>query len=243
MDAKQKRHLLSSARALVSALESDNDREIENQLAALIQIRNNKLLLDIEQLTRDLHTAINNINVDLPTANLMQVTIPSTRERLSYIANLTEQAAHQTLEAVETAALANQTLSQSAQTLNQHWQSALSNEQVLPTNPTLTQAITNYLSASIQHIETIRNNLSEISLAQSYQDITGQVIRQLTDLIEEVETNLVQQPNTVSQQQATTSTKPIDPLKAEGPQMNATGKPNIMTAQDDVDDLLSSLGL
>jgi len=59
-----------------------------------------------------------------------------------------------------------------------------------------------------QHLSTIRNNLSEISLAQGFQNLTGQVIRQLTDLIEAVDTNLVQLTNTAGQQHTTTTSEP-----------------------------------
>ena len=98
-----------------------------------------------------------------------------------------------------------------------------------------------------QHAETIQANLSEITLAQGYQDLTGQVIRQVTDLVEEVETNLVDLIKMVSEHQplkqnTASTTKAVDPLKAEGPQMNATDKTNVVATQDDVDDLLSSLG-
>ncbi|EMR11867.1 chemotaxis response - phosphatase CheZ [Methylophaga lonarensis MPL] len=36
--------------------------------------------------------------------------------------------------------------------------------------------------------------------------------------------------------------KDHNPIKAEGPQINAKDNPNVMNNQDDVDDLLSSLG-
>ena len=44
------------------------------------------------------------------------------------------------------------------------------------------------------------------------------------------------------QSQQTGETNIVDPLKAEGPQINAKNKPNVVNNQDDVDDLLSSLG-
>lgn len=238
MDAEYKIHLLTSARALVTALETDDDQEIENQLVTLNHDLNNSLFLEVGKLTRALHAAINNFNVDGCITHLTQINIPDTRARLYYIVDLTEQAAHKTLEAVESASLAVQTLSESTHQLQQCSQTAISNRK-------LSSNITAYLSSYNQHIENIRTNLSEISLAQAYQDLTGQVIRQVTDLIEEVEINLVQLIKTAGQQhltKQTAKTNYIDPIKAEGPQMNTADNSNIMTKQDDVDELLSSLG-
>jgi chemotaxis protein CheZ len=43
-------------------------------------------------------------------------------------------------------------------------------------------------------------------------------------------------------QQEVPKKKDVDPIKAEGPQINAQDNPNVVNNQDDVDDLLSSLG-
>jgi chemotaxis protein CheZ len=81
-----------------------------------------------------------------------------------------------------------------------------------------------------------------MTLAQGFQDLTGQVLRQVIGLVEEVETNLVKLVKVAGQPQQSGETKKVDPLKAEGPQINAKNKPNVVNNQDDVDDLLSSLG-
>ena len=92
------------------------------------------------------------------------------------------------------------------------------------------------------HAGEIHNNLSEMTLAQGFQDLTGQVLRQVIGLVEEVENNLVKLVKVAGQSQQSGETKQVDPLKAEGPQINAKNKPNVVNNQDDVDDLLSSLG-
>jgi chemotaxis protein CheZ len=82
-----------------------------------------------------------------------------------------------------------------------------------------------------------------MTLAQGFQDLTGQVIRQVISLVEEVEDSLVQLVKVAGKhQQKVTPTKEKDPIKAEGPQINAQDNPDVMNNQDDVDDLLSSLG-
>ena len=84
-------------------------------------------------------------------------------------------------------------------------------------------------------------------MAQGYQDLTGQVIRRVIDLVKEVEDHLVgmlasfgdQAPQKDKSQSTVTSR---DDIKAEGPIIDATKRDDVVNNQDDVDDLLSSLG-
>jgi chemotaxis protein CheZ len=106
----------------------------------------------------------------------------------------------------------------------------------------LVKEIENYLPTVKQHADEVHRNLSEMMLAQGFQDLTGQVIRQVISLVEEVEDSLVQLVKVTGKPQSSSNKKEIDPIKAEGPQINAQDNPNVVNNQDDVDDLLSSLG-
>ena len=247
MDIDHKIQLLESARALIIALEADNDQDIESQLVTLTQRQETNLYLQIGKLTRQLHAALNNFNIDSRIANITEVGIPDTRERLNYIIDSTEQAAHKTLQIADDTVNITDIIQQSTQDLAQRWQSSFTRNLNAEDSQMLQQDLSAYFVSAKQHAETIQANLSEITLAQGYQDLTGQVIRQVTDLVEEVETNLVDLIKMVSEHQplkqnTASTTKAVDPIKAEGPQMNATDKTNVMATQDDVDDLLSSLG-
>jgi len=241
MDADHKTQLLESARGLITALEANDEEDIELQLIALTQGRDNSLFLEVGKLTRDLHAAINNFSIDSRIANLTEKDIPDSRDRLNYVVNSTEEAAHQTLEAVDKAVPAANELITLAQTANKAWIA-------LPelTDSATQNTLNEHFAAITQKAQTIQTALSDITMAQSFQDLTGQVIRKVTDLIEEVEANLVRlikiaaehQPNS----QIKTTDKKADPLKAEGPLMSSADKVNVVADQDDVDDLLSSLG-
>jgi len=234
MDAGHKTQLLESARALIAALEADNEPDAEVQLTALAEGRDNNLFIEVGKLTRDLHAAISNFSVDSRIANLTEHDIPDSRDRLDYVVTLTEQAAHQTLEAVDKAIPAANNLLELTKTVPK------------TTDATSQQGIDDVFLSITQRTHTIQSALSDITMAQGFQDLTGQVIRKVTDLIEEVETNLVRLIKIAAEHQPQKQVSPIvqevDPLKAEGPQMNAAHKKNVVTDQDDVDDLLSSLG-
>ena len=80
-------------------------------------------------------------------------------------------------------------------------------------------------------------------MAQDYQDLTGQVIRKVITLVQDVEENLVElvkmfgrvdEYNQAQQQ-------PKKTTGVEGPVVDKD-REDVLTNQDDVDDLLSSLG-
>jgi chemotaxis protein CheZ len=80
--------------------------------------------------------------------------------------------------------------------------------------------------------------LMEIIMAQDFQDLTGQVITRMLGVIQAIETELVQVLiDNVPQEKREEASSLMN-----GPQVNAEGKPDVVTNQDQVDDLLASLG-
>jgi chemotaxis protein CheZ len=94
--------------------------------------------------------------------------------------------------------------------------------------------------------------LTEVLMAQGYQDLTGQVIRRVIELVKEVEDNLVYmltmfggvEHKDVAEvaERPNNSENEADMIKAEGPILDADSREDVASDQDDVDDLLSSLG-
>ena len=79
----------------------------------------------------------------------------------------------------------------------------------------------------------------EIVMAQDFQDLTGQVVKKVIDLAQQLETQLLQ---------VLIEAMPEE-KKAEapeglmnGPVINAAGRGDVVTSQAQVDDLLESLG-
>lgn len=243
MDDAHKHQLIESAHALIAALEADDDQQAEHQLAQLTQGRDNNLFIEVGKLTRDLHAAISNFDVDSRIANMIEVDIPDSRERLDYVITLTHDAAHNTLQAIDNLSPAIQQLQDSTQLLAEQCQSHFSQHQALDSDSTLHQQLTQHFDSVIKQTTQLQSGLSDITLAQGFQDLTGQVLRKVTDLIEEVETSLVDLIRVAAEyqpdKQPNRKKETVDPLKAEGPQINNA---NSVNNQDDVDDLLSSLG-
>lgn len=88
-------------------------------------------------------------------------------------------------------------------------------------------------------LRALRSNLSEMALAQSYQDLTGQIIKKVAGIVRGVHDQLTAMglPPTGG----TVRRKDEDPLAGAGPAIAGVDKP--ATSQSDADDLLSDLGL
>lgn len=230
------------ARSLLTALEQGNDTAAKQALATLSESRETELFKEVGKLTRELHDALNNFKIDNRLVDLTQNDMPDTRDRLNFVINTTEEAAHQTLSYIEnTLPLANE-LQQTAAKLNESWLRFRSREMDAEQFRSLSREIEAYLPTVSQHSEKIHENLSEMTQIQGFQDLTGQVLKQVISLLEEVESNLVRLVKLAGVQKMASPHKEINPLKAEGPQINAKNKTNVVNNQNEVDDLLSSLG-
>lgn len=243
MDFSTKTAQLSAARALVSALEDDNEHLIKQQLVLLTQTQESQLFHQVGKLTRELHESLNSFNVDSRLIDLAENDMPNTRDRLNYVITTTEEAAHKTLGFIDqTLPLAN-SLKQTAEKIDESWHRFRMREMNAEEFRALTKEIEAYLPIVKQHSDQIHSNLTEIMMAQGYQDLTGQIIRQVITLVEEVENNLVRLVKVSGKHfEHKKDDKIVDPIKAEGPQINAKNNPNVVNNQDEVDDLLSSLG-
>ena len=234
---------LDAARALVAALEANDETSINKQLTILTQSHESELFQEVGKLTRELHEALSNFNIDSRLVDLTEHDIPNTRDRLNYVITTTEQAAHKTLGYIDNTLPLAQELRQTAEKIDESWQRFRNKEMTADEFRALVKEIEAYLPTVKQHADKVHQNLSEMTLAQGFQDLTGQVIRQVIALVEEVEDNLVKLVKVAGKhQEKPTKKENTDPIKAEGPQINAQDNPNVVNNQDDVDDLLSSLG-
>jgi len=243
MESSTKTAQLTAARALVSALEADNEQQIQQQLSLLAQSQESELFLEVGKLTRELHESLNSFNIDSRLIDLAQNTMPNTRERLNYVIKTTEDAAHKTLGFIDATLPLASSLKETAKKIDESWHRFRMREMNAAEFRALSNEIEAYLPLVKQHSDQIHLNLTDMMMAQGFQDLTGQVIRQVITLVEEVEDNLVRLVKISGKHlEHKKEHKVIDPIKAEGPQINAVNNPNVVNNQDEVDDLLSSLG-
>jgi len=219
-------------------------------ISELNETRDKTLYQEVGRLTRTLHESIRNFHIDTANAATDEEVskIEDASDRLAYVVDLTNKAANKTLDLVEETMPYASGISTEAKQLKDDW-SRLQRKEMKPDEfRQLTAKMGTFLAKLSKDSDKVYSNLSAILLAQDFQDLTGQVINRVTTLVKDVEENLVklvtmagkvdQMTGNVSQ----TIEKQETNMQGEGPQIHAETQDDVVSGQDDVDDLLSSLG-
>lgn len=234
---------IDAAKALVKHLESGNNEEANRIINKLSGNRDNDLFQEIGKLTRVLHEKIHSPIDDNRMQVIMRDDIPDARERLDYVIKLTEQSAHNTLASVENGMPVVDGLSDRAHELKKQWQDFMASPKDVGVFRSLAIDNSDYLQRVMDESKIVHSHLSDILMAQGYQDLTGQVIQHVMNIVQEVEQNLVDIIQTSSQVTGVaqeSGTKKNN--NGYGPAIPGANDGTVLNSQDDVDDLLSTLG-
>jgi chemotaxis protein CheZ len=190
------------------------------------------------QMTRQLHDTLRELGFDRALEEAAKA-IPDARQRLAYVAQMTEQAASRVLNATDVAKPIQDRLQSQAMGLSSRWDRLLGGDLSVEEFKTLAADTHAYLKEVPKQTEATSEQLMEIMMAQDFQDLTGQVIKKIVDLAQSMETQLLQ---------VLIEAMPAD-MKAgapeglmNGPVINAAGRADVVNSQEQVDDLLESLG-
>ena len=192
----------------------------------------------IGNLTRMLRDNMRELGLDKEIERAAQA-IPDARDRLSYIAAMTEQAAERTLTAVELAQPLQEDLEAKATALDQRWEGWFEQPVELGDARALVLDTREFLTEVPQKTKATGSHLLEIMMAQDFQDLTGQVIKKMMDMIRTLEQELLQVliDNVPADRRVEAPATLLN-----GPQINPEGKADVVSDQSQVDDLLASLG-
>lgn len=242
---------LEQARELVRLLEAGEQEQAEEQLNKLTSVRSSELFQEIGKLTRGLHESITNFMPDDRLFELSTTEIPDATERLNHVIRMTEEAANKTLTAVEEALPQCDEVLKQASSLHEKWQGFMGRKLSVEEFRTLSRDLDTYLGDLSGAISGVKGNLNDILMAQDFQDLTGQVIRRVISLVQEVEVSLVGMLTVSATATGSADEKATDlseeekrakAIEAEGPQLAGLKAADTVSSQDEVDDLLSSLG-
>ena len=237
---------LDDAKQLVVMLESGDNQGAQQLLDKVNDTNSVELFEEVGKLTRQLHDSLNNFQFDERIANLANEEIPDAKTRLTYVIETTEQAANRTMDLVDNCMPIATKLNSEINAILPEWKKLLSRQLALGEFNVLCRRLDTFLEEGETQSGKLNEFLTEMLLAQGYQDITGQVIRRVIELVKEVEDSLVHMltmfGETESLKITHISDKQADSVKAEGPILDAANRDDVASDQDDVDDLLSSLG-
>jgi chemotaxis protein CheZ len=201
-----------------------------------------ELMEELQDLTCNLRSALDRFRFDGRLNDLAAKDMPGARQRLSYVLKLTDEAAHRTLDLVEQSYPPALRTASEASGLADSWARFRARRITPPEFRLMLQRMDEFLSTACTDSAMVRANLAEVRLAQGYQDLTGQAIRGVMILVAEVErtlaelTRLAGEPavpatSTAIARQTRPAVPKVDPHVA------------VVNDQDDVDALLSDLGM
>lgn len=198
-----------------------------------------RLLSQVGQMTRVLHDSLRELGYD-KAIEKAAAQIPDARDRMSYIASMTEKAAERSLTATEIAKPIQDALATDAAGLDARWQTLFDGKLSIEEFRQLVIDTRRFLTDVPQRTTATNAQLMEIMMAQDFQDLTGQVIKRVTAVTHDLESQLVQL--LVENVPPEHRQDPNSSGLMNGPVVKADGRSDVVTDQKQVDDLLESLG-
>lgn len=213
---------IEKAKALVLCLENNEQQQANEILNELVGDREAALYEGLNELTHDLHETLDHLDDD---SLLMQTKhdIPDATERLEYVLQTTEEASNNTLDKAE---------------------------QALQSLEKLESQLSAMDADTLADLEQAKANLTEIMLAQSFQDLTGQVLNRVILIISSLEASLMQLIQNskydyaeIPDREKSAEDMQADYQKGVGPNVTKSSQQDVVASQDDVDSLLDDLGI
>ena len=244
MTSEQNQETLNKAHELITALENGDNDAVSESLDALTRQHESVLFQELGKMTRELHESINNFKLDARITDLTETDIPDAKERLNYVITMTEDSANKTMDAVDAALPVSENIKNRANELHNEWKRFRGRDMSADQFRQFSKDLDNFFPMIDEGNTTVHENLTKILMAQDFQDLTGQIIRRVITLVQDVENSLVDLIKIAGKRIAPVDTvQEKDKIKAEGPQIKGLDDANdIVSGQDEVDDLLSSLG-
>ena len=252
------KQLQEQAEQLVELIKQGDMATAMLRIQQLNELRHQTLYHEVGCLTRAVHNAIISFTDDVSSTELLLdskhhiASISDASDRLSYVIELTESNAHTTIDEVDESLRLVEQLE-----LGFARRQLLMDEfaKLKQGSPELEQLYDKAVAFSEDHSDAmseIKERLKKIMVAQEYQDITGQLIKRVIQLVSDIESELVGlmevaarvnslgaigQPSIQKKQHSA-----VSEVKAEGPQIAGKNQTQVASNQDEVDDLLSTLG-
>jgi len=168
---------------------------------------------------------------------------------------ITENAANKTMDAVEASLPLAQEIADEIADIKPTWDRLMNREIELGEFKSLCHSIDKFMNSSHHKTDELQMLMTNVLMAQDYQDLTGQVIRRVIELVCEVEESLIHlltafaaqgevEPAKLTEQPEETEDSIVAQTLAgpEGPIIDKESRNDVVSDQDEVDDLLSSLG-
>lgn len=183
-------------------------------------------------LVRMMHDSMRELGYDRSLSDVASQIVDA-QGRLEYVATLTEQAANKVLNATDVGIPEQDQLAKNAKDIDGRWESLFKGQLSIDDFKILATDSKNFANSVVASTDAEKARLLDIMMAQDFQDLTGQLIKKVLIITQAVERELAQ----ILIDNAPTELKEKAIELMEGPSV-----PNAALEQDDVDNLLDSLG-
>lgn len=233
--------------ALQAAVDDGDDTAFRGAFEKLREQLSVEFMPELKRLTASAESALARFRERARIDALADQEVPDARKRLAHVVQLTDEAAHRTLDLVEKSGPLVEQGAREAAELIEAWKAH--GNRTLATTSLWPERALEYMDRSLQDADRVRSLLSEMLMAQGYQDITGQIIRSVIGLVGEIELVLGQLVALSNGDE----TRRMPVLQAPAPDsrsMMAGLGPNVpgvktqgeaVGGQDDIDALLASM--
>lgn len=212
---------IKQIKTLLKAMEKEDYDKASQALDEIIATRDDNLLEQVEQIAQNLHDTLEQFGSDSMLLQQTKHGLPDATERLEYVIQTTEDASNKTLSAAENAIALLETLESQATEASQK-----------------------------ELISQAQAEVTEIMMAQSFQDLTGQVLNRVIMLVTSLEQSLMELidksgihiddiPDPIESEED----RKAQEMKGIGPNVTKSSQQNVVNSQDEVDDLLGDLGI
>jgi chemotaxis protein CheZ len=189
-----------------------------------------EVFIQLGTITRLLHDTLAQLGV-MPKLQAAAQNLPDARSRLNYIAEKTAAAADKVLNSVDQAKGVHHQLTQRAQALAESLKAD-------PVKAVASGAVLNFVREVEASASQADQHLTDIMLAQDFHDLTGQVVAKVVTLANDLESSLIKLlVQVVPEDQVHKVEQALN-----GPVVNPEGRTDVVANQEQVDDLLASLG-
>lgn len=212
--------MLNLLKQAAEALESHDQAAFEDLIQTIGSLRETRLADGVARLARRVQQAMNQLDMDSRLACIAGREIPDARSHLDFVVRMTEDAAHRTLDLVDF----TRTQIDDSRAILGKVRDGIDPEAATQLDDSLAR---------------VRTTLVDLAQAQEYQDLSGQMIRRVIHLVQEIETALTALLDLGGIDLRAEAAKPIERKEGEG----IGPRPESASSQQDADDLLADLGL
>ncbi|MCP3676741.1 MAG: hypothetical protein GY721_03870 [Deltaproteobacteria bacterium] len=180
---------LEEVQCILEAFGNGDLAAVESSIERLNAIADKRLYNEVGKVTRNLHTSLKDFQntIDPGIKHIVQQGIPEATDHLAQVVEATEKAANRTIEMVESGHSMQDKMEEKVASFRKSYESFNKGEG----DDSFIGSIEDFISSCEGHIGKTTECLTEILVAQSFQDLTGQAIKKVIPIVSEVENQLL----------------------------------------------------